>query len=114
MIGMTLKTLQNKLAAVDEALSFVKDSSSIAVSGFNMAATPEHLILNLFERYQKTGHPRNLFMICESLPAISGRALDLVSEKLVKEKNEDFLQGLLIPFLGFSPWTQKSSRSKFV
>jgi propionate CoA-transferase len=105
---MTLKTLPNKLAGVDEALSFVKDSSSVAVSGFNMAATPEHLILNLFERFQKTGHPRNLFMICESLPAISGRALDLVSEKIVKERNEDFLQGLLIPFLGFSPWTQKA------
>jgi len=93
---------------VEEALSIVRDSSCLAVSGFNMAATPEHLILNLFDEYQKTGHPKELFLSCESLPAISGRALDQISEQLLKNRDESFLRGLLIPFLGFSPWTQKA------
>ncbi len=103
-----MKALPNKLTTVHEALSIVRDHSSVAVSGFNMAATPEHLILNLYEAYQKTGHPKNFFLICESLPAISGRALDFVSEQLLKNKDENFLRGLQIPFLGFSPWTQKA------
>ena len=45
--------------------------------------------------------------MCDSLPAIPGRALDFVSEQIYREKDEGFLSGLLIPFLGFSPWTQK-------
>jgi len=98
----------DKLASVESAVSKVQDSSCLAISGFNMAATPEHLILELFERYQKTGHPKDLFLECESLPAIAGRALDYVSEKILQEKDQSFLRGLLIPYLGFSPWTQKA------
>jgi len=104
---LALKITLDKLASVDDAISQIKDSACVAISGFNMAATPEHLILNMFEKYQTTGHPRDLFLECESLPAISGRALDLVSEKIFSEKDQEFLRGLLIPYLGFSPWTQK-------
>ncbi len=89
------------------ALSRIRDCSVVAVSGFNLAATPEHLILKLFELYEKTNHPRDLFMICDSLPAVPGRALDVVSEQIYKRKDSGFLKGMLIPFLGFSPWTQK-------
>jgi len=105
---MTLKVNTSKLTPVSQAFERIGDSSCLAISGFNMAATPEHLILNLFENYQKTGHPRNLFLICESLPAIAGRALDYVSQQIFNEEDDQFLQGLLIPFLGFSPWTQKA------
>jgi propionate CoA-transferase len=94
-------------AASFSVLSSVEDGSVVAVSGFNMATTPEHLILKLFERYQKTGHPRGLFLICDALPAVPGRALDTVSERLFREGDRRFLEGVLIPFLGFSPWTQK-------
>ncbi len=88
-------------------LSGIQDQSVIAVSGFNLAATPEHLILKLFENYEKTDHPKNLFFICDSLPAVPGRALDIVSEHMYKNKDYSFLRGILIPYLGFSPWTQK-------
>jgi propionate CoA-transferase len=97
-----------KTSSHTTALTEIKDGSVVAVSGFNLAATPEHLILKLFELYEKTGHPRDLFFECDSLPAVPGRALDVVSEQIFKQKDQNnFLRGLLIPFLGFSPWTQK-------
>jgi len=99
--------LPTKITTPSPALSSIEDGSVVAVSGFNLAATPEHLILKLFEQYQKTGHPRGLFLVCEAIPAVPGRALDLVSEQIFKEKDRAFLKGLQIPFLGFSPWTQK-------
>lgn len=105
---MTLKSISNKLTPVSDAVAHVQDFSTVAVSGFNLAATPEYLILSLFERYQKTGHPNKLFLICESLPATFGRALDRVSEELTKQNDGNFMRGLLIPFFGFSPWTQKA------
>lgn len=103
-----------KMKGVSSALSFIRDDSVVAVSGFNLAATPEHLILKLYERYEKTGHPRNLFLICDSLPAVPGRALDSVSERLCKNKDQNFLHGFQIPFLGFSPWTQKLVEEELV
>ena len=103
--------LYRKASTHTDSLVEIRDGSVVAVSGFNLAATPEHLILKLFELYQKTGHPKDLFLICDALPAVPGRALDVVSEHIYKEKgsnnNNNFLGGLLVPFLGFSPWTQK-------
>jgi propionate CoA-transferase len=99
--------LYRKASTHTTALAEIQDASVVAVSGFNLAATPEHLILKLFELYQRTGHPKDLFFICDSLPAVPGRALDIVSEKMYKEKDYGFLRGFLIPFLGFSPWSQK-------
>ncbi len=85
----------------------IKDNSTIAVSGFNMATTPEYLILELYDKYVKEGHPKNIFMISDTLPAVPGRGLDKIAEKLYKEPNQEFLRGALMPFLGFSPWLQK-------
>jgi len=96
-----------KTRSASSALSFVNDGSVLAVSGFNLAATPEHLILKLYEQYEKTGHPKNLFLVCDSLPAVPGRALDFVSEQLCKKEDRVFLRGFQLPFLGFSLWTQK-------
>ena len=96
-----------KIRSAPSALSKISDHSVVAVSGFNLAATPEHLILTLYEYYEKTGHPKDLFFICDSLPAVPGRALDYVGEQLCKKDDKDFLRGFQIPFLGFSPWTQK-------
>jgi propionate CoA-transferase len=96
-----------KTRSASSALSFVNDGSVLAVSGFNLAATPEHLILKLYEQYETTGHPKDLFLICDSLPAVPGRALDFVSEQLCKKEDRVFLRGFQLPFLGFSPWTQK-------
>jgi propionate CoA-transferase len=64
------------------------------------------LILKLYEQYERTGHPKDLFLVCDSLPAAPGRALDYVSEQLCKKEDSTFLKGFQLPFLGFSPWTQ--------
>lgn len=88
-------------------LDLVQDNDVVAISGFNMATTPEYLINQLYSRYQRSGHPKNLFIISDALPAVPGRALDFVAKQLYEDKDQDFLKGSLMPFLGFSPWFQK-------
>ena len=97
----------SKIVDVSTSVSDVKDDSIIAISGFNMATTPEYLILELYKLYNQQGHPRNIFIISDALPAVPGRALDQIAESLYKEPNQEFLKGALMPFLGFSPWLQK-------
>src|SRR6476620_6822821 len=96
-----------KIVDVKTSLCGIKDNAIIAISGFNMATTPEYLILELYRRYAEEGHPRNIFIISDALPASPGRALDQVADNLFKEPNQEFLRGILLPFLGFSPWLQK-------
>lgn len=88
-------------------LDCIADNSVIAISGFNMATTPEYLINELFKIYQATGHPRNIFIMSDALPAVPGRALDKVAQLLLQESHQNFIRGMLMPFLGFSPWLQK-------
>ena len=90
-----------------ESLNEIKDDSIVAVSGFNMATTPEYLMVELDKKYTKQGHPRNIFIISDALPAVPCRGLDKIAEELYKEPNQRFLRGALMPFLGFSPWFQK-------
>jgi len=97
----------SKIVDVSTSVSDVKDGSIVAISGFNMATTPEYLILELYKLYSQQGHPRNIFIISDALPAVPGRALDQIAESLYKEPNQEFLKGALMPFLGFSPWLQK-------
>jgi acyl CoA:acetate/3-ketoacid CoA transferase len=72
-----------------------------------MATTPEYLILELYRQYNELGHPKNIFIISDALPATPGRGLDQVAESLYKHPRQEFLRGALMPFLGFSPWLQK-------
>lgn len=102
-----LEIFETKLVSAWEALSCIEDGQVIAISGFNMATTPEHLILELFNLYKKTGHPKSLFIISDALPAVPGRALDKVAEELYREGDRDFIRGVLMPYLGFSPWLQR-------
>lgn len=88
-------------------LDYIKDHDTVAISGFNMATTPEYLINELYNKYQNNGHPQHLFIISDALPAVPGRALDYVAEKLYSDPDQSFLSGILMPFLGFSPWLQK-------
>ena len=90
-----------------ESLNDIKDNSIVAISGFNMATTPEYLVVELHKKYTKQGHPRDIFIMSDALPAVPGRGLDQIAEKLYKEPNQRFLRGALMPFLGFSPWFQK-------
>ena len=96
-----------KTVDISTAISKIKDSSVLAISGFNMAITPEYLINGLYENYVRQGHPKNIFIISDALPAIPGRGLDKIAENLYKDSSQDFLRGTLMPFLGFSPWLQK-------
>jgi acyl CoA:acetate/3-ketoacid CoA transferase len=97
----------SKIVDVMIPLSDIKDNSIIAISGFNMATTPEYLILELYRQYNELGHPKNIFIISDALPATPGRGLDQVAESLYKHPRQEFLRGALMPFLGFSPWLQK-------
>ncbi len=99
--------MPSKIVDVKTSLCEIRDNAVVAISGFNMATTPEYLILELYRRYVEEGHPRNIFIISDALPASPGRALDQIAENLYKEPNQEFLRGILLPFLGFSPWLQK-------
>ena len=88
-------------------LDEIHDDSVLAVSGFNLATTPEFLILELYKKYQATGHPRSLFLETDALPASPGRALDLVLKDMSESGDYGFIKGMLVPFMGFSPYLQK-------
>ena len=97
----------SKIVNVSTSISHIRNNSVIAISGFNMATTPEYLILELYKSYSRIGSPKNLFIISDALPAVPGRALDIVAQSLYQDPNQQFLNGALMPFLGFSPWLQK-------
>lgn len=93
----------NKVVEPEEALQQIKDGSVIAVSGFNMIATPAYLIRKLYDVYSDYGHPKNIFIIAETCPGTPGKGLDLVGRMIIENKDYDFLRGVLIPFYGWLP-----------
>ncbi len=99
--------MKNKVVGAREALSVIKDGDVVAISGFNLTTSPEYLILELFEMYKETGHPNNLFIISDTLPAVPDRGLDKVFAELYEDKNQNFIRGVLMPFIGWSPALMK-------
>lgn len=99
--------MMNKITEPLSVFSQIKDNCIVAISGFNLATTPEFLILELYRHYKEFGHPNNIFIVSDALPAAPNRALDFVAETIYKDSNQQFLRGILMPFLGFSPWLQK-------
>lgn len=97
---------------VDKFLRKIPDGSTIAISGFNISTAPEYLILKLYEEYEKTGSPKHLFIESDSLPGSPGRGIDKVCEKIYESGNFDFIDGVLMPFLGWSQWLQKLIREE--
>ncbi|MCL5888473.1 MAG: acyl CoA:acetate/3-ketoacid CoA transferase [Candidatus Thermoplasmatota archaeon] len=85
----------------------IKDNSTLAISGFNLANTPEYLIRKLYEHYLLTGHPNNLFMESDALPASVDRGLDIILKDMYERHDYSLFRGLLVPFMGFSPYMQK-------
>ena len=85
----------------------IRENSVVAVSGFNMGTTPDFLITKLLEYYRENGTPKNLFLISDALPASPGRALDNVMKYIYDEHDTRFIRGMLVPFMGFSPYLQK-------
>jgi len=99
--------MMNKICDPLSVFSQIRDNCVVAISGFNLATTPEYLISELYRGYNEFGHPKNIFIISDALPATPHRALDLIAESIYKDENQRFLRGILMPFLGFSPWLQK-------
>ncbi len=99
--------LFNKVVTAEEALEKVPDDAVVAISGFNMATAPIYLIDKLYERYEKTGRPKNVFIISDTYPGVPSKGLDAIAERVYKEENQEFIRGILMPFLGWSPWLQK-------
>ena len=94
----------------NQELNFLKninDGSTLAISGFNLANTPEFLIKKLYENYKLTGHPKHLFLETDALPASVDRALDIILREMYEANDFSLFRGLLIPFMGFSPYLQK-------
>ena len=89
------------------AISSISDNAVVAISGFNMATTPEYLIVKLLERFEREGHPKGLFLIGDALPAIPGRAMDLVAKRVYDGDAAGMVRGFSFPFFGFSPYLQK-------
>ncbi len=100
-------TMLKKVVDVDHALSLISDGSTVVISGFNVALTPEYLIIKLYEHYERFGRPRELLIIGDALPAVPNRGLDVVARRLYECRDGKFLRGVLIPYPGFSPWLQK-------
>lgn len=100
-------SMMNKVTESVSIFSQIKDNCVIAISGFNLATTPEYLILELYRHYNEFGHPKNMFIVSDALPAVPNRALDSIAETIYKNENQEFLRGMLMPFLGFSPWLQR-------
>ncbi len=104
----------NKIVKAEEAISQIKDGSVVAISGFNMATTPEYLIIKLFERYKSTGHPKGLFIISDTYPGAPGRGMDAIAKELYENKDSEFIRGMLMPYLGWSPWLQKITSENLI
>ncbi|MEM2080400.1 MAG: CoA-transferase, partial [Nitrososphaerota archaeon] len=105
-MGVGVRELR-KVVDPYEALSTIKDGSIVAISGFNMIATPAYLLLKLYELYEQTGHPRNLFIIAETCPGTPGRGLDAIGRKMIENMDYAFLRGVLIPYYGWVPSISK-------
>jgi propionate CoA-transferase len=50
--------LKNKIVSADEALAVVRDSDTVAFSGFVGIGTPDELILALLRRFETTARLR--------------------------------------------------------
>jgi len=96
-----------KIVKPNLPMSKIKDGSVLAISGFNMATTPEYLIIKLYEHYEKTGHPNKLFIISDTFPGAPGRGIDIIAKKIYENNDDEFIRGMLMPYLGWSPYLQR-------
>jgi acyl CoA:acetate/3-ketoacid CoA transferase len=103
-----------KIVSAQEAVSRVPDNAVVAISGFNASTAPFYLIDTLLQHYLETGHPKNLFIISDAIPAIPGFGLDKVGKLIVEEPGQDFVRGFLLPFYGWAPELQKAVMKNLV
>jgi propionate CoA-transferase len=109
-----LRVAISKVVDVVEALIGVRDGSVVAISGFNVATLPEYLLLKLYDMYKRTGHPRDLFLVCDAFPGAPGRGIDVIARDMLERGDYGFIRGLLFPYYGFSEALQKLIAGNFV
>ena len=80
----------NKVSNSISVFSQIRDDCVIAISGFNLATTPEYLILELYKRYIESGHPKNIFIVSDALPATPQEALTQLLKGYTKMKIRNF------------------------
>jgi len=61
-----------KFVTVEEAVSHVGDDMTVMLGGFSTYGSPEELLKGLGDRYEATGHPKNLFIISGITPGDKG------------------------------------------
>ncbi len=96
-----------KIIDAKNALEKIPDNAVVAVSGFNIATTPDYLLRKLYELYETTGHPQNLFIESDNLPGTPGKGIDFIAEKIYKDPDQKFIRGILMAYIGWTPWLQK-------
>lgn len=74
-------------------LDLIQDNDVVAISDFHMATTSEYLINQLYSRYQRLGHPNNISVVSDTLPAVPGRTLDYIAKQLCEDEDQRFLRG---------------------
>ena len=57
-----------KFVSLEEAMSKIKDNAAIINGGFGSLGSPEELYSGLGDYYAKTGHPKNISLICGITP----------------------------------------------
>ena len=98
----------NKVNNPISVFSQIKYDCVIAISGFNLATTPEYLILELYKCYIQSGHPKNIFIVSDALPATPRRGLDSVAERLVQRFKSEISEGNVDAFLGLFTMASKT------
>src|SRR3954469_20180566 len=58
----------NKIVSAQEAVALVRDSDTVAVSGFVGIGTPDELIIALAERFRDGGQPSGLTLVFAAAP----------------------------------------------
>ncbi|MEM1710724.1 MAG: hypothetical protein QW820_07525, partial [Sulfolobales archaeon] len=76
---------------VGEVFRLIGDGSTIVISGFSVALSPEYLVVKLYEFYEANGRPKDLLIVGDALPAVPGRGLDLVARRVYECGDRRFL-----------------------
>ena len=73
----------NKIVSMDEAINLIKDGDEIVLNGFGSMGFPEAVADAIGKKFDETGHPRNMKIICGAGQGVWNET-DLV-EKMSKD-----------------------------
>ncbi len=72
----------SKIMSMESALDLIQDGAVVGSSGFMIACTAESIFKALGERYERTGHPRNLTCVfCASQGNSEGQGYDHLAQE---------------------------------